>query len=206
MKLIYSPASPYARAARCLLHIHNLYDQIQEKHLHPFDNPEELVAGNPLSKVPVLKLSTGEALYDSDVIIRFLDQQMGDGSVTEGLFCGKDSNWTLNTAMSLCRGLLDTCVSLQGEKLRDGMDNEASSPWFSNRFRAAIERALEQLSNNLGLFSTSSLKLTELMLFIALDYVQFRHPEFNVKDNYPALVEWQTHFNNHPALKATSPF
>src|SRR5258708_4899642 len=67
MKLYSSPRSPYVRKVRIVLHEKSIsYENVLERSALP--------AANPLAKVPTLILDNGQALYDSPVIVEYLDQ------------------------------------------------------------------------------------------------------------------------------------
>src|ERR1700693_5501946 len=71
MKLLFSPASPYTRKVRIVLAEKKIDYELQPVDVFPVDNPVN--AHNPLGKVPTLVLDDGTALYDSRVIVEFLD-------------------------------------------------------------------------------------------------------------------------------------
>ncbi len=71
MKLLASPASPFARKVRIVLTEKRIDCDIEVVDVQPVDNPVN--AHNPLGKIPTLVLDDGTALYDSRVIVEFLD-------------------------------------------------------------------------------------------------------------------------------------
>ena len=71
MKLLASPASPYTRKVRIVLAEKKIECDIEPVDVNPVDNPVN--AHNPLGKIPTLVLDDGTALYDSRVIVEFLD-------------------------------------------------------------------------------------------------------------------------------------
>ncbi len=71
MKLLASTASPYARKVRIVLAEKKIECELQPVDVSPVDNPVN--AHNPLGKIPTLVLDDGTALYDSRVIVEFLD-------------------------------------------------------------------------------------------------------------------------------------
>jgi glutathione S-transferase len=74
LKLFYSSVSPYARKVRVLVSEKGIESRIALLSCLPFERPVDLVAVNPLSKVPCLVLEDGTALYDSPFICEYLDQ------------------------------------------------------------------------------------------------------------------------------------
>ncbi len=65
MQLFYAKPSPFARRARVLLRERGLQDRIVEVAVAPYDSPPELLAANPASKVPALRLDDGTVIVES---------------------------------------------------------------------------------------------------------------------------------------------
>ena len=72
MKLLSSQASPYARCVRALIQYLGI-NNIEEQLVNPFENSAELLDANPLGQIPCLITNDGVALFDSEVIMRYLD-------------------------------------------------------------------------------------------------------------------------------------
>jgi glutathione S-transferase len=72
MKLLASLASPYTRKVRVVLAEKKIDCEMELVDVAPVDNPVN--PHNPLGKIPTLMLDDGAALYDSRVIVEFLDQ------------------------------------------------------------------------------------------------------------------------------------
>ncbi|MDQ3287856.1 MAG: glutathione S-transferase N-terminal domain-containing protein [Pseudomonadota bacterium] len=182
MRLFYSPNSPYARFTRLVLRHHGLQDRVSEVELHPFDNPKELMALNPLCKVPTLELDDGAALFDSEVIALYLDRHLGDGSLSARL----DADWGQRARFSLAKGLVDSAVMLRGENWRGSQEGEHASPFFVARHRAAIDRTLAYFSDLPAAKQESRANLPELLIAVAVSYIEFRHPDVALN---PALYD-----------------
>jgi len=72
MKLLYSLTSPYARKVRIVAIEKRISIDLQLVVLANPDCPVNLY--NPLGKIPVLIMDDGQSLYDSSVIVDYLDQ------------------------------------------------------------------------------------------------------------------------------------
>ena len=71
MKLIASPTSPYARKVRMVLAEKNIpFELIIDI---PWNADTDVPKFNPLGKIPVLVLEGGDTLYDSRVIVEYLE-------------------------------------------------------------------------------------------------------------------------------------
>src|SRR5689334_21871621 len=73
MKLFYSINSPYARKCRVVTLEKGLANKVEFVKVDPWDNPPELLAVNPLGRIPALIAENGMALCESPVICEYLD-------------------------------------------------------------------------------------------------------------------------------------
>lgn len=183
MKLFYSDASPYARCVRIFIQYYKV-SGIEEVIVDPFANEEEFLRSNPLGKVPCLSLNDGSSLYDSEVIMRFIDDKYGDAALFVG---GQYDNWTNQCHFSLLKGMLDSAVALRQEQVRD---NEGlRSDFWTARFEQALLRGLKQVEQ-LGLVHYQQLTAQQVLLVCLLDYLDFRHPQLAWRNLVPALDLW----------------
>lgn len=196
MKLIYSTASPYARTARVAVRELDLLDRVEEIFQHPFDNPAQLISFNPLCKVPCLIDENGQGLFDSQVICEYLDEQSSGK-----LFKYINNNWELKTLYSLTRGILDSSVEWQQDRMR-GVEGE--SEFWQQRYKASIERGLNYIQKKLGLFPKEFSAL-HINLICALEYLEFRHPDYEWQELHTELKEWILKYRQRESLIATYP-
>lgn len=196
MKLIYSTASPYARTARIFVHELNLSEQVDEVFQHPFENPEELIQANPLCKVPCLIDDKGNAIFDSQVICEYLDSKAGSR-----LFKAIANDWHLKTLYSLTRGLLDSAVAWQQEKMRE---TQQQSDFWQERFVKSIDRGLAYLEQRLYELP-SDFSALHINLVTVLEYLGFRHSEYQWQDKFPKLKDWWLVHKEKPSIVATQP-
>ncbi len=195
MKLYYSQPSPYARTAR-VLH-RELELSVQEVHQHPFDNPPELIAANPLGKVPCLVPEAGEMIFDSLVIAEYFNALPGP----KDMFAGVHGNWPNRTLLALCIGLLDSAVAWQQDKMREA---EQQSSFWQQRYQNALERGLAFLQPRLALLPK---EFTVLQIYgvCALEYLDFRHPDFGWRHRFGPLSSWADSLGDRSSLMATRP-
>ncbi|AOE50856.1 glutathione S-transferase [Kangiella sediminilitoris] len=197
MKLIYSTASPYARTARIALREIGLTKSVEEIEQHPFDNPKELIEANPLCKVPCLIDDKGMAIFDSQVICEYLDQFSDE---TSRLFKEVDNSWQLKTLYSLTRGLLDTAVALQQDKMR----GEGQSDFWQERFTGALDRGLKYLQTHLASYP-KRFEILAINTVALVDYLEFRHPELRVMDKFTKLQMWFDEQQSRSSVAQTAP-
>lgn len=74
-KIYYAPASPYSAKVR-MVAAHSGY-AAESVVVATADDPAELIASNPLGKVPALMTDEGQAVFDSPVICQFINQAAG---------------------------------------------------------------------------------------------------------------------------------
>ncbi|WOT05785.1 glutathione S-transferase [Shewanella youngdeokensis] len=196
MKLYYSDASPYARCVRVFIRYHHISD-VEEILTDPFDNSPELLRANPLAKVPCLLLNDGLALFDSDVIMRYLDSEFGQSSLLGAVA----DNWAQQCHLSLLKGIIDSAVSLRQEQCRE--DALRSTFWMS-RYEQALLRGLKEVET-LGMINTQELTAAQVMLICLLEYIDFRHPDLPWRKLTPALSVWLSGVQKAEPFMATRP-
>jgi glutathione S-transferase len=82
MQLVDSPASPFCRKVKVVLHETGLFGDVEilQVATTPLATDGQAAANNPLGKIPSLVRADGPSLYDSRVICRYLDAKAGPGS------------------------------------------------------------------------------------------------------------------------------
>ena len=107
-----SPASPFGRKVKLAAALLGLSDRIQVEATDTTDPNAPLRRENPLSKIPTLVLENGEALYDSPVILEYLDALGGGGRIIPAGW----SRFEALRAEALFDGLLDAALLLVYER------------------------------------------------------------------------------------------
>ncbi|RKS89269.1 glutathione S-transferase [Sphingosinicella microcystinivorans] len=185
MQLLYSPTSPYARKVRMVLIELGLDREVQQIACDPMGEAAklaELVAANPLGKVPVLILTDGLGVFDSRVICDHLDRL----APSRGLIpiAGAHRDRVLAT-QALADGILDAAFSTVVERRRP--PEERSASWLA-RWEAAIRRSVAAMRNeNAG---EAPRDLGEIATAVALDYLLFRLPSLDWQSTNPAMADW----------------
>lgn len=170
-----------------------LQDAVTLLPMHPFDNPPELLSANPLGKVPVL-VSEHQALCDSGLICDYL---WALSRATEDVMV----DWPARQRRALAVGMLDVAVAWRQDKMRP--ESQQSAFW-QNRYRAALQRTLSHIESEMGVKPWPEFPAIEsIALLCALDYLDFRHPEFSVE--IPNISRWRRPLSQLPSVKATAP-
>lgn len=198
MRLYYSETSPYARKVRLVVHEKGLTTEVGQTLCNPWDDPAELLALNPLGKVPVLITRDGQPLFDSPVICDYLDGLTPAPRLIPEAGAARWRVWR-NTA--LADGLTDAAYNVVMEDRRPAPQQSAS---WAGRWRAEIGRVLDALEReSTGLRGDPD--LSHLATAAALGYLDFRLPELGWRTGRPGLSDWYGRFRERPSMRATEP-
>lgn len=197
MKLHHSPASPYVRKVMACAIARGLDGRIETVATNPHVSPSELLADNPLSKVPALVADDGTAIYDSPVICEYLDT-LGDAAP---LFppTGTGPRLRAQVMHATADGILDAAVA---RRLAMPHPQDEARRTFDARQKAAVERALDVLEaappEGLG-------DIGAIAAGCALGYLDFRFPHEPWRETHPRLAAWFAEVSQHPPLARTVP-
>ena len=196
MKMFHSPASPYARKVRICAIARGLDARIELVPCNPNVSPPELLAQNPLSKIPTLITDDGVALFDSPVICEYLDS-LGDALP---MFPEHGAaRWRALKLQAMGDGILDACVPRRGELAKP---KEAGRDALIARWRAAVERTLDALEAALP---HTSKDIGTITVACALGYLDFRFPQEPWRATRPKLASWFEGISQDEAVAATVP-
>lgn len=196
MKLFYSTASPYARSSQIVLREVGLDPESIEVAIHPFDNQPEFLNVNPLGKVPCLMTEDCGAIFDSEVIAQYLDASFNQARLYKPI----QENWQYRTTYSLISGLLDLCVALRQEKMREA--EQLKSDFWWQRFVSGIDRGMLELANRCQHLD-DGFSLIDINLCCLIDYLKFRHPEINI--NVAPISKRYQRICTRPSILETAP-
>ena len=201
MKLLASTASPYARKVRIVLAEKKIECELQPVDVSPVDNPVN--AHNPLGKIPTLVLDDGTALYDSRVIVEFLDNA---SPISRLIPEDVRDRVAVRRWEALADGVLDAGLLVRYESLRD--KRERSKDW-SDKQLARMRRGCEQMSKEIesrawchgGRYS-----LADIALGCCLGWLGFRQPgDVDWHAAYPGLARQYQKLMERPAFADTAP-
>src|SRR5918996_6269824 len=113
MKLLASLASPYTRKVRVVLTEKKIECEMELVDVNPVENPVN--QHNPLGKIPVLVLDDGTAIYDSRVIVEFLD---GKSPISRLIPEDLRDRIAVRRWEALADGVLDAGLLVRYESLR----------------------------------------------------------------------------------------
>jgi glutathione S-transferase len=191
-----SPPSPFGRKVKIAAALLGLSDSISIENADTNDPNERLRTQNPLGKIPALILENGETLYDSRVIIEFLDALAGGGRVIP-------AGWERFEALrqqALADGIMDAAI-LQVYETRWRPEDRREQKWVDHQ-RGKIERALKVAEATLST-PPESFHVGHVALACALGYLDLRF-EGRWRESHPKLVAWLDDFEARvPAFAKT---
>lgn len=196
MKLYYTRRSPYARKVRVVAEEKNIPLDLIEVDLQR--KTPELLAANPLGKIPTLVLDDGTAVYDSPVICEVLDSLHRSPPLLPEK---EPERWNVLRIAALADGMMDIAVLAVLETLRP---EEKRMQETVDRHRASLLRSAEALEKDLPSFGRS-LSLGSIAVATALGYLDFRMPDLGWAAAHPKLAQWYEDFAARPSMRKTQP-
>ena len=196
MKIYYSGTSPYVRKVMVCAIVRGLDGRIEKHPSNPHASPVDLLADNPLSRVPCLVADDGLSLYDSPVICEYLDSV---GESAKLFPANGPARWRALKLQAMGDGILDAAVPCRGEQAKP---NEAARDALIARYKAAMARTVDALEDDLP---GTGVDIGSIAVGCALGYLDFRYGAEPWRPGHPKLTAWYEAFAKHPALAATAP-
>ena len=203
MKLIGASASPYVRKVRIVMAEKKL--DYQFVHDNVWADDTNISTANPLGKVPCLVMEGGEAVFDSRVIVEYLDTLSPVGKLipTQGRERAEVKTWE-----ALADGVLDAGVLARLEATwAHRQDSERSQAWIDRQMQK-INAGLKSMSQGLGdkpFCSGIHLSLSDIAVGCALGWLEFRFPDIAWRAEYPNLGKLQDKLMQRPSFADTVP-
>ena len=173
MKLFGGGTSPYVRKCRVTALELGMANRVEFAAIAGAS--EELKAINPIVKIPVLELDNGEHLFDSRMIMRYLNEQAGGTLYPAG-------DWAMVRRESEAEGLIDAALLLRAE--------------FASR---PEEKRWD------GWIETQSAKINNVLAGCGLGYLDFRFADWGWREGRPAIAKWFKECNAGESMQSTIP-
>ena len=200
LKLIASPTSPYARKVRIALAEKKIEYQLVLA--SPMDPGNPVHEWNPLGKLPVLLLDDGTHLYDSRVIVEYIDLV---SPVSRLIPEPARQRIAVKKWEALADGVCDATSAIVTERRRP--ESQRSVEWVE-RQRRKIESGTAELSRELGDRAWcygEACSLADIATGCALGYLDLRYPELLWRDAYPNLGRLAEKLGKRPSFADTAP-
>jgi glutathione S-transferase len=197
MLLRSSPASPFARKVRmAILHL-GLADNVEIVAADPMKPDDPLRKDNPLGKLPVLLAEDGKAIYDSRVILEYLDHLAGGGIIIPD---GWPARLDVLTLQAMADGVMDASLLIvyEGRHRPPAIHHQ---PWLDYQ-RSKVVRGLAALAKSPA--DSAHFNVGTIAAACALGYLDLRR-QVDWRSDFPALVAWLDAFRaRHPEFDATA--
>ena len=201
MKLLGSLASPYTRKVRVVAAEKKIECELELVDVNPVENPVN--THNPLGKVPTLVLDDGTALYDSRVIVEFLDARSPLGRLIPE---ETRDRMAVRRWEALADGVLDAGLLVRYEVQRKEL--ERSQAWIDKQL-ARMHRAVELMEKDLegrAWCHNDRYSLADIALGCCLGWLDFRRPgEVDWHAKYPGLGQHYRKLMERAAFADTVP-
>lgn len=195
MRLRYSPFSPFARKVRLAAAALGL--PLELELADTMDATDTLRQQNPLGKIPILLRDTGPALFDSPVILTYLDHVAGGNRLIPA---ETEARFAALRLEALADGIMDAAI-LQVYERRYRPEEKVVSSWLDMQ-AGKITRAMAELEANPP---GQSLSVGTITLACALGYLDFRLGG-TWRAEHPKMVAWFADFGAHcPGFSETTP-
>jgi glutathione S-transferase len=201
MILHWSPRSPYVRKVMIAIHEMGLQDRITTVRTVAGGTNilPELMKLNPVGKIPTLELEDGTTVYDSPVIIEYLDTLHTGPKLFPAAW---PERLVALRRHALGQGMLDTALPLLGEGFRAA---ERQSEPHKAFWRRKLVYCVDALEQEVEALATSPFSIGHLAIGVALGYLDFRFADLRWRDGRPDLAAWHATFNARPAVAANMP-
>lgn len=197
MQLLMSPASPFVRKVRVVLHETGQQAEEVEVTASVYDADATIKAANPSGKIPALIRADGPTLYDSRVICRFLDAQAGAGLYPDSRL------WEILTLEATGDAIMEAAVLMVYE-MRYRSENERSADWVEGQWDKVV-RGLSALESRWMPLLQGPLNMGQISVGCALGYLDFRHDARGWRNQAPGLGQWFDKFAERDSMAATKP-
>ena len=194
-----STTSPFARKVRIAIAILGIADEVKIDNADTLDPKDSVRQQNPLGKIPTLVLEDGKTLFDSWVILEYLDDRAGGGRI---LPRERAARFKALRLQALADGILDAGILRVYEgRFRPAEKHE---PKWVDHQAGKMSRALAALEKAPPAFGPM-LHVGHITLACALGYLDFRFGT-DWRKTHPKLVQWLDEFAKKvPAFAETTP-
>jgi glutathione S-transferase len=193
-----TPMSPFGRKVRMAISRLGLWDRIEMVKADPLDPNDVLRRDNPLGKIPVLITDDGQAVYDSRVILEYLDHVAGGGRLIPATWPARVETLTLQ---AMADGVMDACILIvyEGRHRPEALHHP---PWLDYQ-RGKVVRGLTAFAKEPA--DAARFDVGTIAAACMLGYLDLRK-QVEWRPEFPTLVGWLDQFRGkHPEFDATAP-
>ena len=200
MKLIGSNASPYVRKVRIVMAEKKIdFEHVLE---NPWATDTKVPESNPLGKIPCLVMEDGGAVFDSRVIVEYLDTI---NPVNKLIPASGRARVEVRCWEALADGMCDAAILARLESQRP---KGQQSPDWIKRQMGKVEQGLAAAARGLGdkpWCAGNTYTLADIATGVALGYLDFRFPQIEWRKAYPNLAKLADKLAARPSFTDTVP-
>lgn len=203
MKLLGSTSSPYVRKVRVVMAEKKLDYAFVTEDVWSADT--SISESNPLGKVPCLIMEGAEALFDSRVIVEYLDTLSPVGKLIPQV--GRERA-EIKTWEALADGLMDAAILARLEATWSGRTKAQRSQVWIDRQLGKVTSTVRAMSNGLAdkpFCGGIHFSLADVAVGCALGYLDFRFPHIDWRSEYPNLVRLHDKLMQRVSFADTAP-
>jgi len=199
MKLHWSPRSPFVRKVMIAAHELGLADRLDcVRTVVATTKPHAvLMQENPLSKIPTLVLDDGTVIYDSAVILEYLDGLHDRPKLVPAAL---PERMTALRRQSLGDGFLDFLLLWRNEREREHPSKVHLATYSEKR-----KAILQTLDGEAGDLAAAPFSVGHIAIGCALSYLDFRFADEDWRAGHPRIAAWHAEFAARPSVRATEP-
>jgi glutathione S-transferase len=201
LRLFHSPASPFVRKVLVAAHERGLADRIEPvpTGVTPVSRDPAIAAHNPLGKIPTLVLEDGTGVFDSRVIVEYLEGLPGGPRLIPE---GGAARLKALTLQALADGLCDAAVALRYET---AVRPEALRwPEWSASQTTKVVASLDALERDWLAHLSATLDIGAVATACALGYLDYRFAALGWREGRAGLAAWHDRFAARPSMRATA--
>jgi glutathione S-transferase len=202
IRLLGSLTSPYVRKVRIVMAEKKLDYQFV---LEDVWSSDAMLVTNPLGKVPCLVMEGGEAVFDSRVIVEYLDTLSPVGKLIPP--SGRERT-EVRTWEALADGLLDAAILARMEAIWSGRTEAQRSPAWIDRQMSRVQAAVDAMARGLGdkpYCAGNAFTLADVAVGCALGYLDFRFPQIGWRSAHPNLNKLADKLATRSSFSDTAP-
>ncbi|MGY9054402.1 MAG: glutathione S-transferase N-terminal domain-containing protein [Alphaproteobacteria bacterium] len=193
MKVYGSTSSPYVRKVRVAAAELGIGDQVQLEVMGslPHDPNSDLAKKNPGIKVPALELDNGEFIFDSRIIMRYLNDTAGGSLYPAG-------DWAIQCRESYAEGMIDASLLVRFETALRPEDKRWQE-WIDGQSKK-VNNVMDQMEQDVA--GMTGIDAAAITFGCALGYLDFRFADWGWRDSRPALAAWFADFSARPSMQS----
>lgn len=193
MKLRWSPTSPFVRKVVVLMKEKGIEDRIEKEKSNPLSREDRTATPSPLGKIPCLVTDDGKSVFDSPVIMEYLDT-VCDGP--EMLAKSGDARWTTLCRQATADGMIDSMVACFVESLKKP---ERQSGGILAHNKGIVFNGIAALEEEAESFG-DSVDVGTISVAVALSFADQTFPDDDWRAGNPKLAAWFDVFDKRPSM------